>query len=499
MSWAEIPLGQHAPDSMDLGVSGSAKNAIPKAKVEIEGINGTIYTEFNDLSVETSALDAYCRGFTSGTSKAGVEFTFAGSLAKLEQLSDNAWTDVTRTSGGSYALATATMWHYANFNDQIIAVALDEVTQEFTLASSTDFAALAGSPPTCKTIAAFFRFVVAGHVAGTPYRVQWSQIDSASAWAASPANQSGQNDLHSEGGKVQKIHPLGSGGIIMQEQMIHRMDYVGGSVVFHFSMADKDRGLWAEHASAIRGGRIFYLSEDGFYMWTGGESVAIGADRVNDTFLSDVDPTNSHRIVCVTHPVRPLTYWFYPGAGANSNSDPNKVLIYNWHIDRWAIGEIQVEFAGRRVSAGYTLDGLDAAFGTDIDDATAYPVSWDSRRYAGGTLSLGGIDTAHKLGSFDGSPLTAEIDTPEVRLTPTSRSEVQNIEPTIDGGTHSVAVGTRETQAGTVAFTSSVSENTDGICPILKSGRYHRFRASISGGFKNARGVNVEYDDAGEL
>jgi len=68
----------------------------------------------------------------------------------------------------------------------------------------------------------------------------------------------------------------------------------------------------------------------------------------------------------------------------------------------------------------------------------------------------------------------------------------------VDGGTHSVQMGTRETQAGTISWGSDTPENSSGECPVRSNSRFHRVRVNITGGFTDATGVAVIASPVGE-
>lgn len=498
MPMAQIPFSQYAPDAMPLdGGAGTAKNVYPHAKISGEGFEGTIYKQFNTFVADSDALTAYCRGGLSAVDTSGNVYTFAGDGTTLYRRVSSAMNDVSKAGG--YALSSDHRWDFAQFGGQVIATSINEAPQEYTLGSSSLFADLGGSPPQAYTVAGLFRFIALGNLSGAPTDVRWSQIDDATTWTISAANQSGSFTLPEEGGWVNKIHPLGQGGIVLQERMIHTMDYIGGGAIFRVNMVESARGSIAQHGSILVGRRLFYIGDDGFYMWSGGESVPIGNDRVDQTFADDLDSAYVDRISIAADPIKKIVLFGYPGSG-NSSGNINNIFVYNWSIDRWAkIEGVDLQFLFRSMSVGYTLDELDAAFGTDIDDTAVYVHSFDSRFYTGGVLSLSAFDANNKMGNFTGTAMDAVIDTPEKRLVPFRRAQVNSIRPLVDGGTHTVQVGSRNTQAGSNSFGSAITQNSYGDHPTTVNALYHRFRCNITGDFNQASGVQVEFEDVGEI
>ena len=71
------------------------------------------------------------------------------------------------------------------------------------------------------------------------------------------------------------------------------------------------------------------------------------------------------------------------------------------------------------------------------------------------------------------------------------------IYPYYEDGTVTVAVGTRETQSETPAFTSDVAVNSSAFSPFRAQGRYHRARVKFTGNWDKALGIEVEARDIG--
>src|SRR5262249_51632295 len=143
-----------------------------------------------------------------------------------------------------------------------------------------------------------------------------------------------------------------------------------------------------------------------------------------------------HRISGVVDPINKLFFWSYPGAG-NSGGTPNRLLIYNWALQRWSYADVTAELVFRSLSEGYTLESLDAT-GYNLD---TLPYSLDSRAWTGGSPFLSAFDSAHKLALFNGATLAAQLETTNFALDGGARVFVSGVRPLIDGGAPSVQVG----------------------------------------------------------
>ena len=102
------------------------------------------------------------------------------------------------------------------------------------------------------------------------------------------------------------------------------------------------------------------------------------------------------------------------------------------------------------------------------------------------------------MNHFNGSLLTATLETGEFEPIKDKRSVITQVRPIVDSGTHSVEIGVRAKQADTVSYTSPVSENTSGYVPVRVNSRYHRVRTTITGGFNDASGIKIKVFKAGE-
>ena len=193
----KLPFGPWLPDLPDLGNQGvsDAKNVIPAAKG---------YTPFRAINSYTDALTARCQGAWATKDNAGTVHIYAGDVTKLYLLgTDYLWDDASRAVGGAYATPTDGQWRFCKYGAQGLAVNGADAPQAITLAAGTNFAALAGSPPTGKHIAVVREFVVIGNITGAQNRVQWSASNNAASWTTG-TNEANQQDIP-DGGPVLQV------------------------------------------------------------------------------------------------------------------------------------------------------------------------------------------------------------------------------------------------------------------------------------------------------
>lgn len=478
-----IEYGEWLPDLPVYANPGAteAQNCVP---------HGMSYKPLSSVSVFSGATTGRVYGATRAIAQGGDTHVFAGTGTTLEKLTaDTTFDDVSIAAG--YTEAADPSWSFAQWGEQVLATNYSNDVQTFTLGTSTKFADLGGSPPKAKYITRVGDFVVLGNINDSadgivPYRVHWSGIGNEATWAVSAVTQADYQDLDSEYGHIQGIVGLDY-GIVFQEKAITRMSYVGSPGIFRFDKIETGRGCYIPGSIANVGHRIFYLSEDGFYMFDRTESVPIGANKVDKTFFADLGDTYRLRMSSAVDPINKLVFWAYPSASSTGNLD--KLIIYNWESQKWSNADLTSGQLTHMVSTqtlGYTIDTLDQV-GTNIDNFT---VSLDSRTWTGGAQVLSAFDASNQLNYFTGTAMAAVLETKEFDIQG-KRSQINRIRPFIDGGTITAQMGTRES-GGTISWSSAISPETDGSIPTRSNARFHRIRLNVSGGFTDAQGVDIE-------
>lgn len=487
----EIPFGEYRPDNADLNskFSSSILNALPRS----DG-----WGPFKDYSGFTDALPATCRGYFYARRRDGSVAIFAGTVDKLYLLdnTDFSWTDVSASSGTYTDLNSQAQWQFVQFNDNVIAVQANAVPQVFDLTSDTEFSALSGSPPQAAYISVINRFIVLSGLSSQPYRVQWSGLNAITTWTAG-TNFSDFQDLP-DGGIVRGVAG-GEYGLIMQDQSIRRMIYSPGSdLVFQIDRIAQDRGLLAPYSLIPAGERLFFYSAQGFVQTdASGQLQMIGKEFVDREFLRDFDFENLQLLIGAADPKSNIVAWGYRSVDDSETESFNKLLIYDWSLQRWGRIEMRGHYITSLSKPGLTLENLDD-ISASIEDL---PFSLDEVSTATlPSLSLAGEDG--KIGFFSGDNLTATLETAEFS-DPPYRLDINGVTPITDANNATVAIASRDTLAQDDApvYGSESALNEDGFCPLLEEGRYVRARVKIPAGavWSFARGIIPDFMRGSQL
>lgn len=473
--------GQWLPDQPDYNNAGVtvAENVIP-ALGGYRSLNGFV-------AYSNAATGTILKVFAAKEDDGTVQL-FAGDATKLYKFNagTNNLDDVSKVGG--YDLTGAERWEFVQFGNKVIATGgTGEEPQVWTLGTSTVFADLAGSPPKGDFLAVVRDFVwIANADDGSgrvPYKAYWSAFDDPTSWTAG----TGQSDFQEipDAGNIVKIIG-GEYCTILMERAIVRATYTGLPLVWQFDKVETARGCQVSGSVCNIGHTIFYLSDDGFYMFDGQSSKNIGAEKVDKHFFKDVNFSYKNKITSSVDPQNQIAVWSYVSNDAIDDT-PDKLLIYNYATGGWSYANVTADLIAPFFTAGYTLENLDN-LSTSVD---ALPASLDSALYKGGQFLFGGA-LGNKIHAFSGDPLNAVIETGETGLATGNFTIVTRVYPYHRGGSVTVQIGTRSLHSESATFTDAVAPNADGFAPFRAQDRYHRARMNLTGNWEFAQGLDID-------
>lgn len=479
-----IRFGEWMPDLPAFQSPGAteAKNVVP----DVDS-----YTPLRSLVTSGSAVAEQPLGAFSCKAYDGTVDIVCGADTNLYRFSSLAWSEVSRIAN-VYNLAATDRWRFTQFGNVILAVNGTETMQVGTIGSG-DFATVTGGtadPPIVRYIATVRDFVMTGNESSAAQRVQWAGINTYDDWASTPASdQSDEQDLP-DGGAITGLVG-GEYAVVLQEQAVRIGTYEGPPTIFRFDVVDEKHGCNVPGSVVGYRGAVFFWSYDGFYMLVNGQLQNLSHRKVDNWFWSNVDDSNLHRITSAIDPIRGLYILSFPSASASSGN-PDTVLIYNFHENKFSYGEFDHEMVFSSYSnVGYHLDNIGTALPTDDIDASSINV--DSPDYLGSSkIILSAFSTDYKLAFFTGTPLAATLDTTEAEISPGYRTHITEGWPIIDGTTSATITPiTRNRIGDSITVGSAVSQNSVGFCPLRSDARYHRARVDIPAGEWNfAQGVD---------
>jgi hypothetical protein len=289
-------------------------------------------------------------------------------------------------------------------------------------------------------------------------------------------------------------------GYVVQERNIRTMQFLPGDInfIFNISRVLSDRGCISKYGFVSVGNNLYFEAEEGFYLVSGQQVTAIGADKVNDWFLAHSDIERRTISQAIKFPNRPRIAWAFYGDLGSVNYD--NLIIFDWSNQRWthAVEFAQV-WANTLVSVDLDLDTDGGEPGDVFLDSDAMPL--DSFAYVGGRPLVGGINPAGQLAALSGPPLQATIETAEAHAMPGQRTFISDAYPLVDGAAETVAVATRERLQDPVVWQPPQPVEITGSAAIYTSSRLHRFRVRLPAGEKwtHAQGVIADAQQDGTV
>jgi len=401
MAW-----GEWRPDvsSLEGSHSPTVINAIPR---------GDGYGPMQGYTALSAAHASACQGFFSAFGMDGSLSLFSSTARRLYKLNNAtfAWTDVSLGAPSDYAaLATGSHWQFAQWYNQVIAVNVNVVPQNYVLGSSTQFANLGGSPPQAACITTVGAFVLLGGLNGDNWSVQWSSRNNPGEWTI--GLNEGDKQTFRDGGIVRGIVG-GEYGLVFQDRAIRRMTYSPGSAtVMEFDVLSRELGLYAPYSLVRVRDMVFFLSDVGFHMWHPLAGFkAIGKERIDRTFFDDHDQTQKHMVIGAFDPQSSRIVWAYKSTTSGITDQFDRMIVYDWQLDRWA-GWINMagEWLGLSATPGQTLEGLNSLGSMD-----AQTVPFDSYpAQAANTLAM--ANALHAIGLLNGANLEVILETAEIDI-----------------------------------------------------------------------------------
>ncbi|UXT90787.1 hypothetical protein FY130_05940 [Agrobacterium pusense] len=479
-----------------------AHNGTPGASAVPGGV--TLYSMKAASLYSDTSMASRPTGTAVGQDRDGNARVYGGCSTALYKLSPSTrqWTNISRPTG--YQAADKERWRSVEFGSLQIFTNFSDEPQFINMNQDIQFANLT-SLVKGRFITTHKGFVIMGNTfdsldGAVPYRVRWSGIESPSDWTFNPSTQADFQDIHGNG-SIMGLVSDDNVWVIFQRGIV-QMQYVGAPYVFSFTDRVVGKGCSvAESVISVEGGRHFFLSDDGFYMFQSGSLTPIGAGRIDKWFLQNADPDKLHLMSVASDPRETLIFWSF--CSINSpNSKPDMMLVYNYVTGQWSTADATADMIFNSLSLPWTIDQLDS-FGV-LDDL---PASFDDPLWSGGKAMLWAMSNQGEIYSFSGPTLELSVETPEYQLSKIFPNQtgadialITKARPLFEGeGTAHLQVGTRRLLSNPIQWSTLKETNVEtGFAYFREKSRYQRLRVRISGDWKTAFAVQIDGQTAGK-
>jgi hypothetical protein len=224
----------------------------------------------------------------------------------------------------------------------------------------------------------------------------------------------------------------------------------------------------------------------------GGYPTPIGREKVDRTFFADFNSDHPELFIGAHDPKNNRVLWAYKSiSGADAVFD--KVICYDWVLNRWSPLMVTGEYITSLARPGLTLEGIDAAYGSDID--TIELSSFDDISL-GARAALSCVSGAHEVGFFTGDNLEATLITPE-QGDDNKRVRIRGFKPITDATAALGSIVYRDTAQAAATTSDESPINSVGLCEQNLNTRYARGKVRIPAGSTWTYAAGVEPDFVG--
>jgi len=405
------------------------------------------------------------------------------------------WIDVSQAAG--YLSILARRAEFTQFGTSVFCASYVNETQALDQARDSEFARVSETTPRASHIAEAENFLWLGDLysrdAGSQRNaVQWSAINDPYNFPvpgtdASTAVLAGRQVFEGDGGIVQAIIAGSEVVAIFQEEAIWRADFVGSDIVWHFSNVEENIGLLIKGAAVAFGRLVFFIAEDGFRIFDYTNSKNVGKDRVNDWFFANYDSDYPDSVSVARDPKK--TQLRISFAAVGNAGVPNRVIIYDWVLDRFTYSDVEVH---SMIGAGITAASLDSDYGD---------LSFDDRPTGSALREIGGFDSSFRLSAFNGDNLAGVMETGDLELTPGRHSFLGGVQSHIRGTDIKMQVApvdeSENEEPEELDFGDEVAREKTGLFPFRVDARRHRFRFLLGSKWSEAAYFDPEFRATG--
>lgn len=240
---------------------------------------------------------------------------------------------------GSETLVEANTWQLDLFGEILVAVAISDGKLYWWENPEGGSPALQipNSPENNRGVVVTpERFVVALGASGDDRRIEWSDQEDPTTWAATATNQAGAFTLTTAGG-IQGGRRSQSETLIWTDADLWRMRFIGGSDVYSITQAGSNCGAVSRNSMVVVDNAAIWMGQRNFFAYDGGFVRPLPSD-VGDFVFNDLNLEQASKIVGFSRAQFQEIVWHYPSAGAVEN---DRYVSYNFLAGHWTVGDLE--------------------------------------------------------------------------------------------------------------------------------------------------------------
>lgn len=324
--------------------------------------------------------------------------------------------------------------------------------------------AVAGAP-TARFIFSCNNVVFALDCNGNNRRMQSSGVGQYDAWTTLGAN----GKTFEDGGALIAGVDLKNGVAVIFQTDAMRLVQFGNAVspaLYSITKAADGRGSVGERSVVSFDGMVFYITPglEFFRFDLQNGNVPIGAEKADKWLQANISTANGSKIEGAVDPLNKIVWWRFISIGNSSTTVSDRLIGYDWQVNEFVTGTVNLTSLTRISTPGYVLDAMDG-FGT-LDGMQQIPL--DDRFWQGGAPLFGGLGSDLKFGTFSGANAAATLRayTQNLELS----TLITEITPISDNRSSTLQIGASDDLSSALAFTTAIGRNRAGKYPIRKRG-----------------------------
>lgn len=408
----------------------------------------------------------------------GTTRMFAGTATRLYEAGTSSWTD--RSKGGA-AYTSGTIWRFAQFGNDTLAVNKSDIVQQSSTGAFSDVT----DSPKASVIDAAAGFVMLGATNEATYGDQtdrwwcsaYQDATSATAFTPSVTTQCTTGRLVDAPGPILGMKALGSNFVAYKAKSMFLGTYVGAPSVWTWQQVPGEIGCSSHEAIVTTGVSHIFIGDHNIYLYDGTRPIPIG-DDIKQWFFKDLHKPYKSLIKGLHESQNSRVWFFYPSGTSTTNS---AAIVYNYVTGVWGKCSIGCECTVEYLSGLITWDGMGSLYAT-WDDLPL--LAYDSPFWLQSTPLPTIFNTSHVLQTLTGASAGGSITTGDLG-NDSVFSTLSRARPHFTTApTSGTMINYYRDNTGTTLTMGATATMNNGKFDVLRSARWHRVKYTFVGDFE---------------
>jgi hypothetical protein len=299
-----------------------------------------------------TAVLGVCRALHYWVDLSSIRWFAAGTNSNLYVESSGALTSITPAGWPGGAASSGAVpyslliWSLDNFGENLLACPSGGGIYNWVPPDTAVPAAIIATAPAAnqgvfvsasQQIAIAFGATPLGGSEMDPMLVRWSDQSDDTDWIPSTTNQAGSFRL-SRGSRIVSGLSAQLSNFIWTDLDLWQMQYIGFPLVYGFIPVGLQCGLLAQNAVVVLGETVYWMSDHGFFVYSGSGVTPIPCS-VWDVVYKNLDDANADKCVTLSNFLFNEIWFFYPSLSGGTG-EIDSYVKYNIVTQAWDYGSL---------------------------------------------------------------------------------------------------------------------------------------------------------------